>query len=156
MKKLIPYVIFLTLLLLLASCSGKHCMMKKRGCDMKAELESLMETDREVARHSMEHGMAEAFHEYFAEDGIQISEGDDPVYGRDKIFEGLQGNDTEFTLDWEPEDGQVSVSGDMGWTWGRYVLTFNDTDKGNMKGKYVSVWVKNKEGKWRVKVDIGN
>ncbi len=64
----------------------------------------------------------------------------------------------ESILQWEPVDGQVAASGDLGYTWGRYVATAKDK-QGNeteFHGKYVSIWKKQKDGSWKWIVDIGN
>ena len=67
-------------------------------------------------------------------------------------------SETEYQLNWIPQHSEVSVSADMGWTWGKY--EFNSKDKsGNTitrKGKYLNVWTKQPDGSWKVKVDMGN
>jgi len=46
----------------------------------------------------------------------------------------------------------------MGWTWGKYVLSFNDEDGVEQKryGKYLNIWTRQEDGQWKVAVDMGN
>ena len=46
----------------------------------------------------------------------------------------------------------------MGYTLGNYEMSFNDPagKPVNDKGKYVSIWAKQPDGKWKVVVDMFN
>ena len=119
---------------------------------------SLMQADSSFAKMSEETNAAEAFKAYLAENAMQMPEGRDPVVGRDVIYERMNKNAAKYILTWEPQDGEVSKSGDMGWTWGNSVFTWTD-DKGEQQhsyGKYLNVWKKQVDGTWKVLVDIGN
>jgi ketosteroid isomerase-like protein len=52
----------------------------------------------------------------------------------------------------------VAKSGELGWTWGTYELHTKDADGKPVirYGKYVNVWRKQKNGEWKVIVDLGN
>jgi ketosteroid isomerase-like protein len=42
----------------------------------------------------------------------------------------------------------------MGWTWGQYqVLAEGETIS---TGKYLNVWTRQADGRWKVRADIGN
>lgn len=156
MKKLLSFVLILTLAVVFTSCCGNKCMMKKKGCDMKAELETLLQIDREFSDYAVEHGSAEAFKKYFAEDSIQLPQGGQPVYGNGEIYEGMIEFAEKYEMEWEPQEGQIAASGDLGWTWGRYTFYEKGSQSPSGQGKYVSVWNKDKDGSWKVKIDIGN
>jgi ketosteroid isomerase-like protein len=49
-------------------------------------------------------------------------------------------------------------SGDLGYTIGAYEMTFNDPTGKTVsdKGKYVTVWKKQKDGSWKVLLDVFN
>ena len=53
---------------------------------------------------------------------------------------------------------EVARSGDIAYTTGTYELTMNDASGKpiNDRGKYVEVWKKQTDGKWKVAVDIWN
>ncbi len=61
------------------------------------------------------------------------------------------------TLTWTPSEAEVSASGDMGYTWGRY--TYSDPgSKGKpvvLTGTYVTIWRRQADGSWKVALDGG-
>src|ERR1051326_6026857 len=59
----------------------------------------------------------------------------------------------DFKLSWTNESAEVSKSGDMGYTRGSF-----EGSQGNEKfsGSYATVWKKDKDGKWKVAVDIAS
>jgi ketosteroid isomerase-like protein len=61
--------------------------------------------------------------------------------------------DPTFKLTWSVESAEVSKSGDLGYTRGSF-----EGGQGNDKfaGSYATVWKKDKDGKWRVAVDIAS
>ena len=124
--------------------------------DRAAELEGLLQTDREFAERSREFGPAEAFYAYLADDALQLPNGGNPIRSAEAIRDSMSGGNNDLL--WEPETGEVSSSGDFGYTWGNYEAIFKD-DEGNetvSRGKYLNVWRKDSEGSWKVVVDIGN
>lgn len=134
------------------------------GCGQQSEvnvveeMEALLRTDREFAATSVAKGAAEAFNAYLLDEAVMLSNGRSPVHGRDAIYNVMKGSQGDYTLDWKPVAGEVSTSGDMGYTWGEYTVSTVDAEGVVQKnyGKYLNVWKKNSEGKWRVLVDIGN
>ena len=63
-----------------------------------------------------------------------------------------------FALSWQPTTVEVSRTGDLGYTVGTYELTLHDAQGNPMtdRGKYVTVWKKQPDGKWKVVADIFN
>jgi ketosteroid isomerase-like protein len=61
-------------------------------------------------------------------------------------------------VSWHVDRADVARSGDLGYTSGAYEMTFNDPAGKTVsdKGKYVTVWKKQKDGSWKVLLDIGN
>ena len=50
----------------------------------------------------------------------------------------------------------MAASGDLGWTWGDFVvIARGDDGEKRSYGNYVNVWKKDGEGRWRVIADIG-
>ena len=156
MPKNFRIVFYLAILLLIQGCS--MCRVGCRTCNVKDERDTLMELDRSLGKMSVEQGARTAFEVLLAEDAIELSQGQDPVFGRDKICQGIAELDAKnITLDWEPVDGKVSMCADMGWTWGTYTISWEeDGEVKSTHGKYVTVWEKDQEGNWKAKIDIGN
>lgn len=132
------------------------------GCrqvvDREKDAAALLQTDIDFAAMSAEKGAAEAFHYYLADDAMQFPEGRSPVSGRDSIYYMMKRSSIEYQLIWEPQKAEVSASGEMGWTWGRSVFAYTDTN-GLIKkeyGKYLTVWEKQADGTWKAVADIGN
>jgi len=136
----------LTLLLLAApSFATDH----KNGSDLLFTLEA------DFAKAVAEHGHA-AFVSYFAEDGVELDDGGG-IASRDEIAK--QPAWPEGTsLSWTPVRGDMAASGDLGYTYGNYVFKSRNRDGKIVStyGKYMSVWKKQKDGSWKVAVDMGN
>jgi ketosteroid isomerase-like protein len=61
-------------------------------------------------------------------------------------------------ISWKMTRVEVSKSGDMAYSSGTYELTMNDASGKpvNDRGKYLEVWKKQADGKWKVVADIWN
>jgi len=102
---------------------------------------------------SAEKGMKTAFEAYLDSNGILLRPDHLPITGN-SAFEYLQQvNDSSFTLTWEPMGADMAASGDLGFTYGVYTLSLQDT---SYKGTYVSIWKKQKDGSWKYVLDTGN
>lgn len=130
----------------------------EQSMDIEKEKTDLLNTDRAFAETSVASNAAEAFRAYLAEDAIQMPTGGEPIVGRDKIYENMNRSAQNYTLNWSPERAEVAKAGDMGWTWGWYLMSYTDA-AGEIKqsrGKYLNIWKKMPDGSWKVAVDMGN
>jgi ketosteroid isomerase-like protein len=60
-------------------------------------------------------------------------------------------------LTWYPSYADVSQSGDLGYTWGRYTLTVPMARKQLIQmGTYVTIWKRQGAGSWKVVLDGGH
>jgi len=111
-----------------------------------------------LAKFSVNNGAAEAFNEYLTDDALQLPAGNNPVQGVENIYNRMKDNQGNYVLDWSPQYAEVAKSDDMGYTWGTYSLVYKDENGEEQKsyGKYLNVWKKQTDGKWKVAVDIGN
>jgi ketosteroid isomerase-like protein len=123
----------------------------------EASSSALLEADRAFAARSVAASPADAFAEFLEEEALQLPHGALPIQGRDSIVASMRAGPA-FSLDWEPKHAEVSVSGDLGWTWGTYVATFQDSAGAKIEsaGKYLNVWRRQPDGSWKVAVDMGN
>ena len=62
------------------------------------------------------------------------------------------------SLSWQPTKAEVSRSGDLAYVAGTYTSSFKDPQgkPATENGKYVEVWKKQSDGKWKVVVDTYN
>ena len=116
-------------------------------------VDSIIDADIAFSDMSKEKGMKNAFIEYIDNEGLLLRPDHLPVKGADAIDFLSQVDDTAYTLSWVPEGAQIATSGDMGFTYGIYNLEIEDTV---LQGTYVSIWKKQKDGKWKFVLDSGN
>jgi ketosteroid isomerase-like protein len=125
--------------LLMISCSNNY-EADKAGID-KTEHDFAVMADRD--------GIAEAFY-FFAADSAVILRGGKLIRGREAIKEYYSTNLKPGTrLLWAPDF--VEVSGDLGYTYGRYTHLVPDST-GSMKeshGYFHTVWQRQPDGSWR-------
>jgi len=139
-------------LLSLALFSCKNNRSAQDAVDDKLKM---MDADRAFSRLSEANGMKSAFLDYIDSNGVLLRPNHLPLLGADAIDYLIQQNDSSFTLKWEPKNGAVAASGDLGYTYGLYVLRPSTKDT-LIYGNYVSIWKKQKDGKWKFVLDSGN
>jgi ketosteroid isomerase-like protein len=130
------------------------------GCaqvDSSRQRQSLLMTDQQFSAYSVSHGVPAAFRAYMANEATLLPNRAEPVTGKQAIGELLAplANDT---LMWQPRQAEVSRSGELGYTWGKYELRGKD-DAGKeivSHGKYCTIWRKQPDGSWKAILDIGN
>ena len=128
---------------------------KKKTGSYSNDKNQIMETDRAFSRLSEEKGMKQAFLEYIDSNGVLLRPGHFPLMGADAIDYLIQQNDSTYSLKWEPKSGVVAESGEMGYTYGIYVLQPSIKDT-LLYGTYVSIWKKQSDGNWKFVLDTGN
>ncbi|MBT4034896.1 MAG: nuclear transport factor 2 family protein [Candidatus Marinimicrobia bacterium] len=140
-------IIFTTMI---SSCNIKD--------DLDTERRRLLNADKQFAQMSLDKGAAEAFNHFLTEDAMGMSHNQHPVVGREQIYQEMKVGQEDYELAWDPQRAEVAGSADMGWTWGKYVLSFNDEDGVEQKryGKYLNIWTRQEDGQWKVAVDMGN
>ena len=74
-----------------------------------------------------------------------------------KVWQDLLAS-TGLIISWKATKVEVAKSGDIGFVSGTYELTINDASGKpvNDRGKYVEVWEKQADGKWKCGADIWN
>jgi ketosteroid isomerase-like protein len=117
-------------------------------------MKSLADTERAFASMSVQQGVRMAFLANFADDGIAFQP--HPVVYKDAAKDRpAPANPNAFTLNWKPVFGDVSESGNLGYTTGPYSFVDNSGKQPPSHGFYFSVWKKDSTSRWRVAVDIG-
>ena len=116
---------------------------------------NMMDADRAFSKMSEEKGMKNAFLEYIDSNGVLLRPNRQPIVGADAIDYLIQQNDSAYTLQWEPQNGTVAHSGDLGYTYGIYALKLKLQDT-VIYGTYVSIWKKQANGQWKYVLDSGN
>ncbi len=132
-------------MLVVISCNHKKSDVEK----WKKEI-----ADTELAFSAMAktEGISKAFITYAAEDAVLLRN-NKLIKGKEELKVSYEGNSTlqKVSLIWAPDFVDVSSSGDLGYTYGRYVYTATDS-LGNTqtnKGIFHTVWKRQVDGTWK-------
>lgn len=147
-------MIRLFLLIVLSSMVG--CKEKKEEpFNPVNEKIILMQTDKAFSDMSVAKGMKAAFIEYIDSNGVLLKPNHLPIVGAQAIDYLIQEDDSDYTLNWQPQNAFVSRSGDLGYTYGVYAMHPKNIDT-VFYGTYVSIWKRQSDGKWKFVLDTGN
>jgi ketosteroid isomerase-like protein len=138
-------------LLALGACSEK----KQAVHNSVDEKIALIRTDRAFSDLSVAKGMKAAFIEYIDSNGVLLKPNHLPIVGANAIDFLIAQEDSGYTLNWQPQNGFVAQSGDLGYTYGVYALHPKNIDT-VLYGTYVSIWKKQGDGSWKFVLDSGN
>jgi ketosteroid isomerase-like protein len=146
-------IILLTGIIFLMAC--------ERSIDTSALESILLDTDREFSKLSVEKGNSEAFLNFMADDAVVLPREGHPIEGKE-TYTQLIAKDQEVQqgreLKWEPYFADISSSGDLGYTLGKYVRTIENSsgEKQITYGYYVTIWKIQSDGSWKFVFDTGN
>lgn len=126
------------------------------SCTQNSEkaMESLFKVDREFSSTSEKLGYNKAFIKYAHNEAVLLRDNNWPLSGKLEItknYEAVDPKNINFT--WQPIDGNIAKSGELGYTYGTYELKKDTVIE---KGTYVSIWKKDKNGDWKYILDSGN
>lgn len=120
-------------------------------------VEFLFGLDEQFSADTAKGGGA-AFASWFAPDAVTLANGKAPVEGQDAIAAQATWSAQSYQLTWTPEGARMGPNSDMGLTWGHYRGVSKDKE-GNAvttTGRYITVWKKQPDGKWKVEMDASN
>lgn len=128
----------------------------KAQMDIEKWKNEIIKTDKDFNNYALKHGTKEAFIKFGEENSIMLSEGQQPIFGLKAVAESLGNGNGVLT--WEPEFADVAKSGDLGYSWGKYIYKYKDNTGKELEsfGKYVSIWKRQKDESWKWVLDIGN
>lgn len=102
---------------------------------------------------------SQGYMSYYADDSVEVPNGAPLIEGKVNIAKGMGFlDDKNNRLTWTPVGGDISASGDLGYTYGTYEFRSIGKDgKPSVDyGKYTSIWKLQKDGSWKVVLDMGN
>lgn len=136
----------LPLLLIVVACTMEPTEQQMN--DWKEEVRLAEKAFNDMAQ---EKGLVEAFEHFAAEDGV-IRRSKKIVQGKVDIRAWYEKDvRPNETLTWAPTFIDVSLSGDMAYTYGDFTFTYYDTlgnEKQN-KGIFHTVWKRQNDGSWK-------
>jgi ketosteroid isomerase-like protein len=135
------------------------CTRNKDCCKVsQKQTDSIINTDIAFSNMSVKEGNQKAFMFYCSDSAVLFREGSHPIIGRDSLLASfMKRNATGRTLSWKPTKADISLSNDLGYTIGEWLLTMPDSSGKTMeyRGHYFTIWKKQKDGKWKFVVDGG-
>jgi ketosteroid isomerase-like protein len=96
---------------------------------------------------------------YYADDAVEVPNNAPIIQGKTNIAKDMSFlDDKNNHLTWTPVGADISSSGDLGYTYGTYEFESKDKDGKPVveHGKYTSIWKKQRDGSWKVVLDMGN
>ena len=109
----------------------------------------IMKTELEFSNMAQKEGMNKAFLAFVADDAVMLR-GDKLIKGKDSIKSFMK-KSTSKGLSWKPDFVDVSTSGDLGYTYGKYTYKYKDSlGNDNMsEGIFHTVWKRQPDGNWK-------
>ncbi|MFN2508261.1 MAG: DUF4440 domain-containing protein [Chthoniobacterales bacterium] len=120
--------------------------------DAEAAVRTIVEREAQFYQLAQEAGTRAAFLEFLAEDALVFQPG--PVNGR-KAWSARP--DGGLWLKWQPVFAAMSRGADLGYTTGPAEWRRQKEDEKPFGyGQFISIWKKQKDGVWKVVLDVGN
>jgi len=120
--------------------------------------DTLRQLEGEFMQAAAERG-SQGYLSYYADDAVEVPNGAPLIQGKANIAKTMGFLDQKDNhLTWTPVGADISASGDLGYTYGTYEFRSKDKDGKPLvdHGKYTSIWKKQKDGSWKVVLDMGN
>jgi ketosteroid isomerase-like protein len=124
----------------------------------KDSAETLKQLEGAFMKATAEKGSA-GYMSYYAADAVEVPNNAPIIQGKVNIAKDMAFLDDKTNhLTWTPVGADISSAGDLGYTYGTYEFESKDKDGKSVveHGKYTSIWKKQKDGNWKVVLDMGN
>jgi ketosteroid isomerase-like protein len=123
----------------------------KQTINMEVAKNEIFQVEKSFEKMASEKGLGEAFY-YFADENAAIKRGNDSlILGKEniKLYYDKNAN-PNAKLSWTPDFVGVSDCGTLGYTYGKYLYTIQDSTGKNVeyKGIFHTVW-KKQNNSWR-------
>ena len=146
MKKLIPLLLSPILLFNQGCNTSSHQGSKDQW---KSEI---LKAEADFAEMVQKEGIPKGFIA-FAADSVVVNRNDSLIIGKAALQDSYKDYHPtkKVSLTWKPDFVDVSASGDLGYTYGKYLYTVTDStgDKKEYRGVFHTVWKKQADGNWR-------
>ena len=126
----------------------------KRQEPLPQALTQMVETERAFAARALVVGWKEAFLEYFSYTAIGF-DGGRPGNAREQVAKNPD-PPKELQLIWEPRYGDIAASGELGYLTGPVKNILPSRNNGQPRhSNYFSVWKRERDGSFKVVMDVG-
>jgi ketosteroid isomerase-like protein len=155
MKSSVRLLCVIALLALAGSLSGQQLPASKPPSAGAAKIRAL---ERAMMVAGEEKGST-GYMSFYADEAVELPDGADTLQGKEAISKTMGFlDDKNNRLTWEPVRVDVAASGDLAYSYGNYEFRSigKDGKPAVERGKYTTVWKKQKDGHWKVVLDMGN
>lgn len=148
----------IVLLAILFSCTAPKMSTE----DIKKVEQEIIEVENAFSDYSEKNGFSKALVEYAADDLIKLNHLQYATIGKEKLKNEAEEDSTgnsQATLTWKPLKVHVAASGDMAAVFGDWYYKFKSpitAADSTVYGNYLTVWMKQKDGRWKFVMDGGN
>lgn len=135
------------ILLVLNSCTQKNKTTNSTYIKLQ-----IVKTEKDFEKLVAEKGLAEAFYQFADSNAVIKREHDTIIIGKAGIKNYYSNPKYKTaTITWSPDAVELSNSGDMASTYGKYVWISKDASGTEQisKGIFHTVWKKQKDGSWK-------
>lgn len=140
-------------LLILCAIILSSCSSKEKELEMAKWKQEIIEMEQAFNDMAKEKGIPQAFLA-FADDQAVLRRGETLHIGKEAIklnFGEIKEPDESQSLVWKPDFVDVSASGDMAYTYGKYTYTVIDSlgIKRSSEGIFHTIWKRQEDGSWK-------
>jgi len=129
-----------------------NCTPKKKAENLTYVKLQIVKTEKDFEKLVAEKGLAEGFYQFADSNAVIKREHDTLIIGKTNIKNYYSNPKYKTaTVTWSPDAVELSNSGDMASTYGKYVWTSKDASGKELtsKGVFHTVWKKQKDGSWK-------
>lgn len=138
-----------TTLFMLSAYLLTFCTHTQSTEEVKNEIR---QAEKDFQKMTVDKGIAEAFYFYAAPDAVIKRENDTLIIGRENIKTYYKNKHLlNTTLEWAPDHINVSQSGDLAYTYGKYTWKAlkDNVEPVEFTGIFHTVWKKQADGSWK-------
>jgi ketosteroid isomerase-like protein len=126
----------------------------KTKVDIESTRSALLKTEDDFSKILAAKSTVDSYLSYLADDVRLYRTNAFPVIGKEAARSALAAKPSQLT--WQNAKTDGSASGDLGYTYGTYELKTSVDSKTAESGNYMRIWKKQRNGKWRVVLDLLN
>lgn len=116
-----------------------------------AQQNAVATAEKAFARFAADSSIKKAFLQFLDSNGVVFNKGEI----RNGLATWIAAKESDGKLLWQPAYTGISKSGDLGFSTGPFEYRVTMQDTAISSGQYSSIWVKNRNGDWKVLVDLG-
>ena len=145
-----------------AAVALSGAFMFATGCsrpDPETLRAEVLGADIAFCARSAKDGAPAAFLAFVSADAILLGQESRGPAAVKALYGGPPPFPRQASLTWKPLVADVAASGELGYTWGRYMLNFpamNNQPAFTRTGTYVTIWKRQSDGSWKFVVDGGS